>query len=428
MTMERNQHPFTPSVLLKRLRETLTESPPFCHGTLQLPHEDFQLYYGKKQAQYIDFTEIAQDAAGVQALQDACEPAPFGRNDETVLDETYRKAGKMDADNFVMRFDAEHAGLIEIVREGLLTGSEETKGIRAELYKLNVYGKCAFFKPHLDTPRSDDMFASLVVVLPPPHEGGELVLRHDGKEWSFDSSRLLAGAVDRIAFVAFFSDVEHEVMPVLSGHRVTLTYNLYFATDEVRRPPQDRLTLLRPLHGNAGHIKDALLAYLSNPQVLPEGGMLGFGLRHAYPVPRVSGDPVAVVKKGLKGSDVALYCACEALGMKPRLRLFMEKPQRGYMFGSMKNLTDRTGDGSRDVYFKKYAGVVKVRDEKLSDDSESESDAGSPGGWFPKKAPRVPVYWVTKRDSRNSTKQAYMCWGNEASIDHFYVRVALVAN
>ncbi|KAJ2982915.1 hypothetical protein NUW54_g10691 [Trametes sanguinea] len=99
--MEPTQLQPTPSVLLKRLRETLTESPPFCHGTLQLPQEDFQLYYGKKQAQYIDFTEVAQDAAGVQALQDACEPAPFGRNDETVLDETYRKAGKMDADNFV---------------------------------------------------------------------------------------------------------------------------------------------------------------------------------------------------------------------------------------------------------------------------------------------------------------------------------------
>ncbi|KAJ3001347.1 hypothetical protein NUW54_g6486 [Trametes sanguinea] len=60
--------------------------------------------------------------------------------------------------------------------------------------------------------------------------------------------------------------------------------------------------------------------------------------------------------------------------------------------------------------------------------SYSISDAGSPGGWHPKKTPRVPVYWVTKRDSRNSTKQAYMCWGNEASIDHFYVKVALVAN
>lgn len=30
-----------------------------------------------------------------------------------------------------------------------------------------------------------------------------------------------------IQFAAFYSDVEHEVLEVHSGHRVTLTYNLY---------------------------------------------------------------------------------------------------------------------------------------------------------------------------------------------------------
>jgi hypothetical protein len=28
--------------------------------------------------------------------------------------------------------------------------------------------------------------------------------------------------------VAFFGDIEHEIAPVTSGHRITLTYNLYF--------------------------------------------------------------------------------------------------------------------------------------------------------------------------------------------------------
>jgi hypothetical protein len=31
-----------------------------------------------------------------------------------------------------------------------------------------------------------------------------------------------------IAYITFFSDVEHEVSEVTSGHRVTITYNLYF--------------------------------------------------------------------------------------------------------------------------------------------------------------------------------------------------------
>ncbi|KAJ2962575.1 hypothetical protein NUW54_g14331 [Trametes sanguinea] len=90
----------------------------------------------------------------------------------------------MDRENFMTRFTVEHSGLLDVIRQGLLTGAEEKKTVEAELYKLNVYGEGAFFKPHLDTPRSTSMFASLVVVFPTPHEGGELVLRHGGKEWT----------------------------------------------------------------------------------------------------------------------------------------------------------------------------------------------------------------------------------------------------
>ena len=75
------------------------------------------------------------------------------------------------------------------------------------------------------------MFGSLVIVSPTSHEGGAVLLRHRGREWIFDSSQVLAGAANdqpSVCYVAFFNDVEHEVAPVTSGHRVTLTYNLYF--------------------------------------------------------------------------------------------------------------------------------------------------------------------------------------------------------
>ncbi|KAM5539469.1 hypothetical protein V8D89_006921 [Ganoderma adspersum] len=94
------------------------------------------------------------------ALGDKREPAPFGRNDQTVFDDSYRKAGKMEVDDFMLGFDAERTGLIEAIRSSLFQGAEEEKFIKAELYKLNVY----------DTPRAENMFGSLVVVLPTPHE------------------------------------------------------------------------------------------------------------------------------------------------------------------------------------------------------------------------------------------------------------------
>ena len=74
------------------------------------------------------------------------------------------------------------------------------------------------------------MFGSLVVAFPVSHEGGALVLRHKRKEWTWDSSEILAQRTNplSVAYIAFYSDVEHEVMEVTSGNRVTLTYNLHF--------------------------------------------------------------------------------------------------------------------------------------------------------------------------------------------------------
>ena len=77
------------------------------------------------------------------------------------------------------------------------------------------------------------MFDSIVTVLPTLHEGGALHLRHGGKEWIYDSATQLAQSDGpNIGFVALYSDVEHEVSLVESGHRVTITYNLDFTDVE----------------------------------------------------------------------------------------------------------------------------------------------------------------------------------------------------
>ena len=107
------------------------------------------------------------------------------------------------------------------------------------------------------------MFGSLIVIFPTPHQGGALVLRHENKEFTFDAATLLAGRTSSIAYVAFFSDVEHEVLPVVSGHRVTLTYNLYYdarCNTTLLGSPQ----VLQPLHANTSAVKDALASLLGD--------------------------------------------------------------------------------------------------------------------------------------------------------------------
>ncbi|KZV77942.1 hypothetical protein EXIGLDRAFT_573745, partial [Exidia glandulosa HHB12029] len=163
--------------------------------------------------------------ADLDKLAAACDPATFGMNQLDVLDESYRKAGKLDKTDFALNLDIVGNGLLQAVHSALFDWEDNPRGIKAELYKLNVYGPGSFFKAHKDTPRGDDMFGSLVLNFPIKHEGGALVLRHDGREVIHDASAAAYTDPNQVSWVAFYSDVEHEVLPVQSGYRITLTYN-----------------------------------------------------------------------------------------------------------------------------------------------------------------------------------------------------------
>ena len=82
----------------------------------------------------------------LQALEQACEAATFGRDDEAVLDETYRKAGKMDPENFKTGLDVDTCGLVDTVQTSLQPEKTLRDSI-AELYKLNVYGQSLYWSP-----------------------------------------------------------------------------------------------------------------------------------------------------------------------------------------------------------------------------------------------------------------------------------------
>ncbi len=94
--------------------------------------------------------------ADLDALANACEAATFGRsasfirdsassnhshrNQEDVLDLTYRKAGKLDRVDFALNLDIVQSGILEAARRALFDWEDTVRPVRAELYKLNVYG------------------------------------------------------------------------------------------------------------------------------------------------------------------------------------------------------------------------------------------------------------------------------------------------
>ena len=64
------------------------------------------------------------------------------------------------------------------------------------------------------------MFGTLVICLPSAHQGGEVVVKHRGREKVFKTSEAAQ------SFACWYGDVSHEVLPVTSGYRWVLTYNL----------------------------------------------------------------------------------------------------------------------------------------------------------------------------------------------------------
>jgi len=169
------------------------------------------------------------------------------------------------------------------------------------------------------------MLGSLVVVYPTPHEGGELVLRHKGHEWKFDANDLASSrSSPSLAYIAFYSDIEHEVLKVTSGHRVTVTYSLHLV-DPALRP--GALTVAPNLK-DISNLQTTLRGLLESPEFLPYGGMLGFGITHLYPITFET--ELQEMANCLKGEDAHIYRTCQELQLQPSLQMIYEDGSEEY--------------------------------------------------------------------------------------------------
>lgn len=152
------------------------------------------------------------------------QAAPYGRGEETVVDREVRRTRQVDTAKVRIggrHWDKTLAGLVADMAHGLGVGDP----VAADFYKLLVYDTGSFFIDHRDTEKVPGMFATLVLVLPSAHCGGELIVKHLGREVVLD---LRPQEPSEIGFAAFYADCVHEVRPVETGCRLTLVYNLRF--------------------------------------------------------------------------------------------------------------------------------------------------------------------------------------------------------
>ncbi|KAI4660751.1 uncharacterized protein J4E79_005319 [Alternaria viburni] len=403
--------------IVKALQEILSHSTYACGGSLNSP---ITIRWDSSTATEKLTLPLQVDSKGtvdksLAKLLEGTEPAGFGYKGKDIIDESYRKASKLDTSAFSTNFCPYETGIIDVVAQALLPLSpDQSQGVRAELYKLNVYGApSGLFKPHVDTPRSEMQFGSLVVCLPCAHEGGQLVVRHKGHTTTFDWS----GDANVAQWAAFYSDCEHEVLEVTAGHRITLTYNLF-----VRRG-------LGELAGHADALDFKQLPLyrevanaLNSPEFMAKGGYLGKYCDHAYAHATKEGSKALPAL--LKGSDFMAYEVFRSLGIKTRVRpvlLTSGEDEEDEEDDRSENRTDEDDD-QKHLQFarigKKLSAPVMSSVGGDEDDTWSEIYAQYPHD-------RLHVRWLNRHTTTN-LQFGFLAYGNMADINYSYSSCALI--
>ncbi|CAK0758503.1 hypothetical protein CCP4SC76_3020006 [Gammaproteobacteria bacterium] len=170
-------------------------------------------------------------AATIRKLIKYAKPAEFGWKDQTLLDKSVRDTWKISA-NLVKIDEGSWNKTLQPVIETIRLRMGIATGIKAQLQDLLIYEPGQFFSRHRDSEKCDGMVATLIVVLPIQHEGGNLVVEHQDEITIYYSDT----KGQNISFFAFYADCLHEVTTVNKGYRVALTYNL------VLQPSNDGVT------------------------------------------------------------------------------------------------------------------------------------------------------------------------------------------
>mmetsp|Transcript_39487 Transcript_39487/g.55630 ORF Transcript_39487/g.55630 Transcript_39487/m.55630 type:complete len:455 (-) Transcript_39487:142-1506(-) len=209
------------------------------------------------------------------ALKEKAEKAPFGRGSATLLDESVRRAWQLDPKKVTVEGADWEDTMTELVKKasyelGISNENVNKLQIKANLYKALLYEVDGHFKPHKDTEKEDGMFGTLVIQLPSQFSGGASIVSHQGKSKTFESA---LDSEDAFRYTAFYADCEHEILPIESGWRFCLVYNLV-----VTKP------------NNSGVVPNAIQVFTTMKELqievtkwrISSTGKIGYPLDHEY--------------------------------------------------------------------------------------------------------------------------------------------------
>jgi hypothetical protein len=194
--------------------------------------------------------------AKARKLASLGQPARFGLGEQTLTDPDVRDTWEIPKNLVCAEWDgAALQAILATVKYEL--GLPNAAELTADLHSLLVYEPNQFFRVHQDSEKDNSMIGTLVVTLPSSYTGGELMVGHN-EEW-----KAYRGSKTALSLVAFYADCRHEVLRVVSGYRITLTYNLLLHGD-TSRPAGDE--------GAASDLADLLREHFRTPVPQYYGG------------------------------------------------------------------------------------------------------------------------------------------------------------
>ncbi|MBV9490873.1 MAG: 2OG-Fe(II) oxygenase, partial [Verrucomicrobia bacterium] len=289
-----------------------------------------------------------------QAIVRQAELAPYGRGGQTLVDPNVRKVWqvapskvRLSGTTWTATFDTILARAVQ----GL--GCQQAR-VGAELYKVLLYDPGGFFSSHRDTEKAEGMFGTLVVVLPSLHRGGELIIRHAGREVSLDST---TKDVSELNYAAFYADCEHEVRPVEDGYRLCLIYNLIQHRAGRERPK----ALAAPDYETEIAAAAELLADWAKQLETPP--KIAYLLEHQY-------SPAGLSFSGLKNADAA------------RGKVLAEAAQRAGWVIHLGIVHIEEGGPAELAYYDPYGEYYGRRRRRDGGDEESAGEEDDDGDEF----------------------------------------------
>lgn len=155
-------------------------------------------------------------------------PAMYGHGEETKFDTEVRQAFDITADRIGDK--DQWSDILKVISSSLTYQMFPNTKFSIVPYKLQIYNKGGHFKKHTDTLHGVNHVATLLIKLPMDHKGGDLNIFSSGKKIKTWRGRG-DGFLD---WIAFYTDLEHEVTPVTEGHRVIFQFEIYIHDQEER--------------------------------------------------------------------------------------------------------------------------------------------------------------------------------------------------